>query len=250
MTSLLLLCRAHKIDKALLVQQIPFFETLLDLRDPELRNAFLKYFVAMLIVGPQGKKYKSRAMQLASLLLSSLGDNVAQESAIGFIKKVEDLLNQKDFKDELRIKSLMHNLLILVETPLLNSAEKMTIMNTLIFVKDSQLTGKKQTEQLLTSAQIVAQFIGFGRCDVLESIVDPNDLSKKMQDMFSEALQISMQDFVPSYLATIGKWRKRESLLTFANTLNKLSKEDKDKLLESKKEERKTKRQELLDELL
>lgn len=225
--SVLLECRALKIDRNILAQHADVLTAILDIRNREVRNCLLPRFMDWFSTSPRPVKFPSKASAITAILLSPLMAKVKVPT--DFIQRVEKAVQLKAFRrDDTTFKSLLQNLMVLVDTPSLSEQEKVDILNTLIFFKGCG-TADTHAKRVYASAQLLAQFVSCGEAKGLLAYEGFDDLLRGVKDLYKKKLGITIEPGL--WTETIGKWRNPQSLLTYALTLSKLPSPDRENLL-------------------
>ncbi|HEY2811121.1 MAG TPA: hypothetical protein VGJ00_07030 [Rhabdochlamydiaceae bacterium] len=254
--SIILSCRAHKIPSAVLDAHWALFETLNNLRDPDLRASLSASFIQKLLnpslfAITKSQKSKRNALQLVfmqlalylkkippyvevTVKLNKMHQCVLTTELVDFDKRVEELLNQKFFRNQEQIRILLQNLQVVLDCSELSEEEKISILRDLIFAKDRQLALReptKQSQQVLRSAQICAQLVQCGAIERLTSVESPQELQEQLQDLPSNVLHIDAEEFNDKFFDMFGTFRQsgKNAIFTYANKLNTLS--DKEEVL-------------------
>ena len=156
-------------------------------------------------------------LKLPTLVLSNFPPNNEEiyQKALSIMKKEREI-----FKDAKHNKLLLETLLA-IKNSLLTSEQQSGIIKMLFSIP---------VNELLQGLRLVSDILAFKGEEYIGLIKDLKGLKNTLDELFQKKLGVKVDDFGDCYEKTIGQWRNKEALMTYAGKLQGLQ-EDKIKAI-------------------
>ena len=182
---------------------------------PTLREALIKQFMHVyhiqnidnwhkLIEATEGIAH----VKLASLVFA----NFPQEGQEVYTKALLTLKKEREFREG-KYQKLLLETLIKIEKSTLESSEKISLIANLF---------EMPAATRLQAMALVSDILAFQGDAYLKAAKDIAALKSFLEKLFKNKFNVKIENFADSYEMTIGRWRSKEALITYAGKLMEL----------------------------